>query len=150
MVEHVAIILDTARFSARLAQFAAATGRDTEQVVFEVAAQVLGDTQAGWPVAEIDGGASRAAWWGPRRIGPLAVQIGNPLIYAKVIEYGGYPGVGPKTERFSGTRLTGSFPINPGVYPRQKPQAPLRRALSKTYGTMGKAIKASHQQHWGR
>ena len=42
MAEHVSITLDTARFSARLAQFEAAT-RDAEQVVFEVAAKVLGE-----------------------------------------------------------------------------------------------------------
>ena len=142
--------LDVARFNRRLTQFLATTTRDAEQVIFETAAQVLGDTQEGWPVAEVDGGASRAAWWGPRKVAALAYQIGNPLIYSKVIEYGGYPGPGAKTERFSGTRLAGGFTINPGVFPRQKPQAPLRRALAKNYGELGKAIKASHQQHWGR
>jgi len=141
------IALDTARFNARLRQFVHATTREAEQVVFEVAAQVLGDTQAGWPV---DSGASRAAWFGPNKSAPLTYQIGNPLRYSPIVEYGGFSGPGPGTEARAGERLSGGIQINPGVYSRKQPSAPLRRALAKNYEEMTKKIKASHQQHWGR
>ena len=35
MAEHVSITLDTARFSARLAQFIEASTRDAERIMFE-------------------------------------------------------------------------------------------------------------------
>ena len=139
--------MDVQRFSGRLARFIAATGRDADQAVYAVATDVLSDTQIGWPV---DTGVSRAAWWGPRRIGPAAVQIGNPFRYASVIEFGGYPGVGPKTQKFGPSRLPGGFIINAGIFPRQKPAAPLRRALAKHWGEMTKHIRAAHGQQWGR
>lgn len=147
MAAHVAITFDTARFSARLARFVASQTREAEQVVFGVATTVLGDTVVGWPV---DSGQSRAGWWGPRKVGPFHYQIGNPFRHSGIIEYGGWANPGPKTDRLPGERLSGGFAINPGVYARQKPSAPLRRALAKSYGEMGKQLKASMRQQWGR
>lgn len=146
---HVQFQLDVTRFNQRLAQFVAASMRSAEQVVFEVASDVLGDTQEGWPVAEVDGGLSRAAWWGPRKVGAASYQIGNPVRYAGVIEFGGYPSPGEKTAPFGPVVLPGDFSINQGVYPRQKPAAPLRRALAKHYGAMTAKMQDAHQQAWG-
>ena len=56
---------------------------------------------------------------------------------------------GAKNRTLLRDTVAGGFTIGPGVYPRQKPQAPLRRALAKSYGEMGKAIKASHQSSGG-
>ena len=147
MPDGMTLHLDTARFNARLRQFVTAHERGADRVVFETAVQVLGDTQATWPV---DSGASRAGWYGPRKVGPAHYQIGNPFRYALTIEYGGWNSPGPKTERRAGERLTGDFQINPGVYARQSPSAPLRRALAKNYGEMTQKLKALHQQQWGQ
>ena len=142
----VNVELSTALLAQRLAQFLATTTQDTKRIVFEVAAQVLGDTQAGWPV---DTGASRAGWAGPRQVAPLAYQISNPFRYSSTIEYGGCNSPGAKTEYFAGELLDGTIQINPGVYSRQVPAAPLRRALAKSYGEISQRIAESHQQRWG-
>ena len=142
-----ALTLDVARFNARLAAFVQRVGADVDRVVYKVATDVLRDTVQGWPV---DTGHSRAAWWGPRRIGPSAFQIGNPTRYARVLEWGLYRGVGPRTVRVSGTRFPGGFQVTPGIYSKQKPAAPLRRALAKNYGEMTKQLQANMRQDWGR
>ena len=139
--------LDTARLAQRLAQFLATTTEDAERIVAGVALQVLADTQAGWPV---DSGASRAGWAGPRQMAPLAYQISNSFRYAPIIEYGGCVSPGAKTEYFPGELLDGTIQINPGVYSRQVPAAPLRRALAKSYGEISQRIAESHAQQWGR
>ena len=139
--------LDVARFNQRLSQFLRQTQGDAERTVFETALDVLSDTVTGWPR---DTGISADSWWGPQRVGPAAFQIGNPWGYARVIESGGYRGVGPKTHRFGPQVLTGGITIPAGIYPRQKPAAPLRRALAKRYGAMSAGIRRSHQRHWGR
>jgi hypothetical protein len=126
-------------FTQRLSAYAAQVGENAEQAVFEVAADVLADIRIGWPV---DSGDSRRAWIGPRKIAPLTYQLSNPYPYARVIEYGGYPGVGPKTSRYGGSSLPGGIAINPGIYPIQRPAAPVRRALAKAYGQIGKRLQA--------
>ncbi len=126
-----------AAFRAWLNRYVQRYPQEAEQIVFKVAAEVLADTKVGWPV---DTGASRAAWVGPRRIDTLTYQLSNPFRYASVIEYGGYRGVGPKTVATGGETLQGSITVNRGIYPRQRPAAPLRRALSKAYGRMSQAL----------
>jgi hypothetical protein len=128
---------DDAAFRARLNYYVAQFPADAERVVFKVATRVLADIQVGWPV---DTGASRAAWIGPRQIAPLTYQLSNPFVYARVIEYGGYPSPGAKTAPAGGETLPGGIAINAGVYPRQRPAAPVRRALSKAYGVMGSEL----------
>lgn len=139
--------LDTERFNRRLQAFVRRTEAAADRIVQRTALGVLRDTLIGWPV---DTGASRAAWQGPFKLGPAVYQISNPIRYASALEYGGYKGVGPKTERFGPATLPGGFTINAGIYPRQRPAAPLRRALAKHYGEITKELKALHQQTWGR
>ena len=139
--------LDVARFNRQLTRFVHASQDDAEQIVYAIASDVLTDTKIGWPV---DTGLSRAAWWGPRKIGPATFQIGNPMGYAHVIEFGGYQGVGPKTHQFGPERLRGGFTVPGGIYPRQRPAAPLRRALATHWGRMTDELKASHARRWGR
>jgi hypothetical protein len=138
--------VDLARFRGRLTRFLVTTTHGADAAVFGVAADVLADTMRGWPV---DTGVSRAAWFGPVKVEEAAYQIGNPLRYARIIEYGGYPGVGPKTAAFGGATLPGGLAINAGIYPTQRPEAPLRRALAKAYGQMGRAIATHLRQTWG-
>lgn len=82
----------------------------------------------GWPV---DTGASRAAWQGPTKVGHAHYRLRNDIDYAATIEYGGYPGVGPKTERIGAHVLPGGVEVGGGIFPKQKPAAPVRRAISK-------------------
>jgi hypothetical protein len=124
-------------FQARLQRYIAQFPEQAEQAVFKVAARVLADTKVGWPV---DTGFSRAAWVGPRRVGALEYQLSNSAPYAAVIEYGGY-NLGPKTAPAGGETLPGRIYVNRGNYPRQRPAAPVRRALSKNYGVMGEELK---------
>ena len=145
MADRVSMQIDVARFNARLHRYIQASGRDADAAVLQITTDVLADTQESWPV---DSGASRAGWWGPRRIGLASYQIGNPYVYAKVLEYGSYTGVGPKTEAHGGTQLAGVGAVAPGIFSTQA-HAPLRRALSKNYRAMGKILKALKQQ-WGR
>jgi len=86
------------------------------------------DIITGWP---IDTGASRAGWQGPIKI-VGGYQLRNDYPYASTIEYGTYPGVGPKTVAVGSTTLPGGININKGIYPSQRPAAPVRRALSKS------------------
>ena len=75
---------------------------------------------------------SRASIEAPRRVGQGEWEFRITANYAGVIEYGGYSGVGPKTARQSGEQLDSDVSINPGIYPTQRPSAPLRRGLAKT------------------
>lgn len=147
MAEKVSIDLDVQRFNRALTQFVQQVGGDVDRIVYAVATQVLSDTKDGWPV---DTGHSKSEWWGPHRAGPGHFQIGNPVTYARVIEYGGYRAVGPRTVRMGGSTLPGGFTIPAGIYPRQRPAAPLRRALAKAYGDMTTKAGESMRKHWGR
>ena len=128
MPDRVTMTIDITTFNARIHRYIQASGREADATVLEIATEVLADTVEAWPV---DSGASRAAWWGPTRIAPASYQIGNPYVYAKLLEYGGYEGVGPKTVRFGGTTLPGGQNINAGIYSSQVPAAPSTTCISK-------------------
>lgn len=92
------------------------------------------DIQAGWPVGDStdeDYIHSRDAWSGPFRVAEGHYRLINPMDYAGPIEYGTYPGVGPKTAQVSGQTLPGGITVGSGIYPTQKPIAPVRQAMSK-------------------
>ena len=91
----------------------------------------------GWPV---DTGASRAGWQGPTKVGHAHYRLHNNYDYAPTIEYGGYPGVGPKTERVGAHTLPGGIQINQGIYPSQRPAAPVRRGISKRTMPLNNAL----------
>jgi hypothetical protein len=130
----IALQWDDTAFRGRLNRYVAQFPAEAEKVVFKVATRVLSDIKVGWPV---DTGASRAGWVGPRQIAPLTYQLSNPFVYARVIEYGGYPSPGAKTAPAGGETLPGGIVVQSGIFPRQRPAAPVRRALSKNYGVMG-------------
>lgn len=99
-----------------------------DAIMREQTTQLRNDIVMGWPVRT---GASRAAWQGPIKVSEAHYRVQNPIDYAPVIEYGGYRGVGPKTERQPAQILQGDVEINSGIFPTQRPHAPVRRALSK-------------------
>lgn len=86
------------------------------------------DIIKGWPV---DSYASRGGWQGPLKI-VGGYELRNDYPYAPTIEYGTYPGVGPKTVEVGSTTLPGGIEVNAGIYPSQRPAAPVRQALSKS------------------
>jgi hypothetical protein len=103
--------------------------RDIDKDAFELASFLREETIRGWPV---DTGASRAGWQGPTKLGEGHYEIRNEYAYAGVIEYGGYRGVGPKTASGGNFVLPGGIEVGGGIFPTQKPSAPLRRGFSKT------------------
>lgn len=150
MADKVTIQIDLSRFNGRLTRYLNATAQEAEQETLAIATDVLADTVEVWPVGDVEGGESRAAWWGPRRIGPATYQIGNPTPQAKAVEYGTWPNPGPLTHRFGGEALPGGLRVNAGVYSNKAPEAPLRRALSGNFVKMGLAMKQAIKKHWGR
>lgn len=115
-----------------LSQFIKAFGSKLAEAMDELARDQAGklrdDIVVGWPVEK---GASRAGWEGPTQVAFAHYRVSNNYVYSPVIEYGGYPGVGPKTEEVSAHELPGGIDVNQGIYPTQRPAAPVRRAISK-------------------
>jgi hypothetical protein len=97
----------------------------------------------GWPV---DTGASRAAWEGPSKVGDAHYRLSHNLDYAGVVEHGGYPGVGPKTEQVSAHVLPGGIAVNGGIYPSQRPAAPVRRGISARTLPLHEAVAKAIRQ----
>jgi len=108
--------------------YAKGTIEDVDKEFLHQATLLRNDIVRGWPV---DTGASRAGWQGPIRRGYAHYEVVNNFVYAPIIEFGGYPGVGPKTQFAGGVANAERIDFNPGIYPTQKPPAPVRRALSK-------------------
>ncbi len=79
----------------------------------------------------IDKGALRNAWQGPTKIGDAHYQMKNERDYATTVEFGGYPGVGPKTEKVGAFTLADGIQVNAGIYPTQRPAGMVRQALAK-------------------
>jgi hypothetical protein len=84
------------------------------------------ETVRWWPV---DTGYSRASITSPERIERGAWQFRIEADYARIIEYGGYRSVGPKTQQQSGETLPGGIQIGSGIYTR--PSAPMRRGMAQ-------------------
>lgn len=99
-----------------------------DDIVRQEAGKMRDDIIEGWPV---DTGASRAGWQGPTKVGDAAYELRNDYDYAATIEYGGYPGVGPKTEKVGAHVLPGGIQVRGGIYPTQRPAAPVAHAISK-------------------
>lgn len=99
-----------------------------DQDMRQESALLKSDIQGGWPV---DTGASRAAWSGPLRVAEGHYRLINSMSYAATIEYGGYPVVGPKTAQVGAHTLPGGISVGGGIYPTQKPVAPVRQAMSR-------------------
>lgn len=106
--------------------------RDLDKLVFRHANILLTSIVRDWPV---DTGVSRAGWRGPERDrsipGAISWKVVNFVSYAPVIEYGGYRGIGPKTAREGSEVLASGIQKNQGIYPTQKPSAPVRRNLAR-------------------
>ena len=120
---------------------------EVDAFVGTAAARLRRNVQHGWPV---DSGLSRAAWDGPTRVGVAAYRIANHSPYAGVIEFGGYPGVGPKTQRIGGRPLGAGLEINDGIYPKQRPAAPVRRGLAHERPAFVRGLRTIMRKNWRR
>lgn len=90
------------------------------------------DTESNWPVAEVDSKDSKGTIQQPTRESVASYRFEITAPYAHVIEYGRYPGVGPKTARRIAQPIPGTdLVIQAGIYPTQKPTAPNLRGAAK-------------------
>lgn len=107
--------------------FATATERDFDQELAAGASRIESELDRTWP---------RDTGYSIGRFKLSKIQRGhyrltNDAPYSNVIEFGGYPGVGPKTVRVGAVQLAPGVRINAGIYPKQKPAAPVRRAMAR-------------------
>jgi hypothetical protein len=127
-------------FTVNTRQFIAAfnrAGLDAERAIdrelFGTASDVLDNIV---DLSPVDTGFFRAGWRGPARGArfPSILEwvLTNPTPYAATIEFGGYKGVGPKTRREPAQVFPGGIRVGAGIFPTQKPHAPVRRSLSRT------------------
>lgn len=115
-----------------LERFSKTARASADQGAQREASILLEDIQEGWPIGPPPhGGTSRAAWSGPFKVAEGHYRLINPMVYAAVIEYGGYPSPGPKTAQVGPQILPGGIQVGGGVYPTQRPVAPVRQAMSK-------------------
>jgi len=110
-----------------LQRYARTVEADIDVVLREHSTVLRNDIVTNWPV---DTGASRAGWQGPIRVAYAHYEVVNNFDYAPIIEFGGYPGVGPKTVLITATTLPGGIPVAGGIFPSQVAHAPVRRAIS--------------------
>ena len=145
--KHINFTVDTASFARTLTRISQRTERDLDTEVLTSTAELKAGVQKGWPRLT---GTSVGAWEGPLRFGRLHWGIRNSVVYAHVIEFGGYPGVGPKTIQFAGEILADGIVVNEGIYPRQKPAAPVRRNLAQVGPQFRQNIRAIVRRNWRR
>ena len=101
--------------------------RDLDRVVFANASRLRSFIIE---LSPVDMRNFRAAWQGPFKIADVFYELRNFREYGPVIELGGYRGVGPKTARREPEVLPGGVAINGGIFPTQRPHAPVRRGIS--------------------
>lgn len=111
---------------------------EVDAIMREETGLLRDDIIRGWPV---DTYASRGGWQGPYRVGEAHYQLRNEYPYAVTIEYGGYPGVGPKTAQQGAQVLPGGVEVNGGIYPTQRPAAPVRQGLSRRWLSLQRKLK---------
>ena len=111
-----------------LQQLGAQVGNHSDEAMEPLMQFWQRDTIINWPV---DTGFSRSSITTPHKVGKGVWRFEVTANYARVIEYGGYRGVGPKTHQVGAHSLPGGIEINEGIYVTQRPTAPMRRAQSE-------------------
>lgn len=116
------------RFGERMRAYSARLTTRSRQVVRDEMETVRATIVATTPV---DTGTLRDSW-SPVTRGSEALtwSVSTDLVYAPVLEYGGYPGVGPKTVALGGGTIGAGFVGNAGIYSTQAPLGWVRRALA--------------------
>lgn len=133
----MAVIEGGKGFSRLIAEYAREVKDDINTVLGEVMTEWQAETIRGWPV---DKGYSRSTISTPRNEGQGVWSFSVTAEYAGVIEYGGYRVVGPKTHQVGAQVLPGGIAVNGGIYPTQRPAAPVRRGMSKVKSQIGSIL----------
>lgn len=135
------------RFGVRMRGYSNRLATRSHQVVRDQMDTVRSAIVATTPVST---GVLRDSW-SPVTQGrdALAWGISTDLIYAPVLEYGGYPGVGPKTVALGGGALGAGFIGDAGIYSTQAPLGWVRRALAHAAPGFLRALEHEITQAWG-
>lgn len=143
----VEIRFDTAQFARTLRAYAERVGRSVDDVVRESATRIRAEIVARSPVETT---RLQSSWLAPVRAGALAWKIATTVPYAPVLEYGGYPGVGPKTVAVAGSQNLGwgLTPPGSGIYSQQAPYGWVRKALANEGNRLLQGIGSALQHEW--
>jgi hypothetical protein len=96
----------------------------------------------------VDTGRLRASRTTVHKLRPLTWATGYTVDYAPVLEYGGYPRVGPKTVHLGGGEIGAGFTGGPGVYSKQAPLGWVRRALAAHRDPFLARVQTAVKQAW--
>ena len=139
--------INTKEFRRAVSRFLDVTERGTDDVMLEIATRVkVGILQK----TPIDRNRLFTSWVGPTRQAAGQYRIANDRPYALVVEYGGYPGVGPKTVKLGPRDLGHGFTANSGIYSTQAPHGMVRRTLAQETEGIAERISEMHKKHWGK
>ena len=94
-------VINQAALSKLIESYARKAGREIDEVARDQAGELRNDIVALTPIDQI---RLRPAWQGPIKISDGVYHIRNEMPYAVTVEYGGYPGVGPKTHKLGPRR----------------------------------------------
>lgn len=142
----IRIQTNAAAYKRTLRRFVARVERDLDNLVQQAMLLMLRRIQQSWPV---DTGISRLSWSTPRRRAPRDWELVNNAKYASVIEFGGYPGVGPKTVALGAEQLAGDISVGSGIFPKQRPSAPVRRAQAAAVPELQRGVQQVVRRAWG-
>ena len=84
-----------------------------------------------------------------RQDGPGTYSVTYDLPYAGILEYGGYPGTGPKTVQLGPADVGADFLAGAGIYSRQAPHGWVRKALVHVKPQLHTRVLAAVRTVWG-
>ena len=142
MADRVTLTINSAQFAQLVGRFLAAMQQETEQWIATLTARVraMGYTP-------VDTGRLQNSWRSSM-LNPLTGEVRNATPYARVVEFGGYRGLGPKTVRTGRTALGGGFTAGPGIFSSSAPTGMLRRALAEEGKEMLQTLKDILRKRW--
>ena len=147
MADGVTFTFDNKRFSDVVSRFLDITDQDTVATLsfisLRVHSRILGRTAVGAT------GRLQRGWKTPVRFEELAFKITTDVPYAPTLEYGAYPGVGPKTIALGTKRFGFGITVGSGIFSSQSPHGMVRRSLAEEATQLVGEIKETHQRRWG-
>jgi len=135
-------------FARRIATFLRQTDQDTRHTLAFIALRVRSSIIRRTPVGATH--RLQRGWKAPVQVDQFTMKITTSVPYAPILEYGGYPGVGPKTAALSARELGHGLRAEAGIYSLQAPHGMVRRGLAENAGYLLEEIRTSHQRRWGR
>lgn len=136
-----------AKWESHLRQFGArvrARGNDVVRTQMQDIRNVIIET------SPVDTGALRSHWIPVTPRGDLVWGTGNDREYAPILEYGGYPGVGPRTIAAGPGPIGDEFTAGRGIYSKQAPLGWVRYALVRAKPQYLQRLSVMLKQEWER